>query len=200
MPTPLATTAAGRSAAPSIAWRTRIITRLRADAQRAQAQARDPGGQRGATLRPARPDHTPATGSSGKPLPGLLTTLRPRAATRRLPLPRAPRHSSIAATPPIPTGRPRLLIHLAVVKTRKQPPDCMGFRPVYGQGNGRPDPGILRLVPDRANVACSSVAGSTLLPIAVRSGEFIGRGPGSAQRAPSERSRCCAARRTARSA
>ena len=31
------------------------------------------------------------------------------------------------------------------------PPD--GFRPGFGQGNGLPDPGILRLVPDRANVA-----------------------------------------------
>jgi hypothetical protein len=32
----------------------------------------------------------------------------------------------------------------------------MGFRPdPDGQGNGRPDPGILRLVPDRANVVCS---------------------------------------------
>ena len=28
-------------------------------------------GNRGTTLQPARPDHTPATGSSGKPLPGL---------------------------------------------------------------------------------------------------------------------------------
>ena len=37
--------------------------------------------------------------------------------------------------------------------------------------------GILRLIPDRANVACSSVAGSTL-SIAVRSGGFIGCGPG----------------------
>ena len=48
-----------------------VFTRLRADAQRARAQAGDPGGQWGTTLQPARPDHTPATGSSGKPLPGL---------------------------------------------------------------------------------------------------------------------------------
>src|SRR5262249_22992676 len=35
---------------------------------------------RGTTLSPARPAHTPGTGSSDKPLPGLVTTLRPRPA------------------------------------------------------------------------------------------------------------------------
>jgi transposase len=47
-----------------------VFTRLQIDAQRTQPQVRDPGGHRGTTLQPARPDHTPATGSSGKPLPG----------------------------------------------------------------------------------------------------------------------------------
>ena len=41
-------------------------------------------GNRGTTLQPARPDHTPATGSSGKPLPGLATSQRPM--TMPLPL------------------------------------------------------------------------------------------------------------------
>ena len=35
-------------------------------------------GSRGTALSPARPAHTPGTGSSDKPLPGLVTTLRPR--------------------------------------------------------------------------------------------------------------------------
>ena len=34
-------------------------------------------GNRGTTLHPGRPAHTPTTGSSGKPLPGLPPTLRP---------------------------------------------------------------------------------------------------------------------------
>jgi hypothetical protein len=34
-------------------------------------------GSTGTALQPARPDHTPATGSSAKPLPGLAATLRP---------------------------------------------------------------------------------------------------------------------------
>ena len=48
-------------------------------------------GNRGTTLQPARPAHTPGTGSSDKPLPGPVTTLRPRPATQRpsLPLPKA---------------------------------------------------------------------------------------------------------------
>jgi hypothetical protein len=50
------------------------------------APQRTPGareGNRGTTLQPARPDHTPGTGSSDKPLPGPVTTLRPQPATRR---------------------------------------------------------------------------------------------------------------------
>jgi len=48
-----------------------VFTRLKADTPSApQPQVRDPGGQQGTTLQPSRPDHTPATGSSGKPLPG----------------------------------------------------------------------------------------------------------------------------------
>jgi transposase len=56
-----------------------IHARLQAGARRAAA-APGPGGQPGTTLIPARPAHTPDTGSSGKPLPGLATTLRPRPA------------------------------------------------------------------------------------------------------------------------
>jgi len=44
-------------------------------------------GNRGTTLTPARPDHTPGTGSSDKPLPGPATTLRPQPATQRPALP-----------------------------------------------------------------------------------------------------------------
>ena len=44
-------------------------------------------GNRGTTLQPARPAHTPGTGSSDKPLPGLATTLRPKPAAQRLALP-----------------------------------------------------------------------------------------------------------------
>ena len=42
-------------------------------------------GNRGTTLQPGRPAHTPTTGSSGKPLPGLPPSLRPPL----LPLPRS---------------------------------------------------------------------------------------------------------------
>jgi hypothetical protein len=54
------------------------------------APQRAPGareGNRGTTLQPARPDHTPGTGSSDKPLPGPVTTLRPQPATQRRALP-----------------------------------------------------------------------------------------------------------------
>ena len=40
-------------------------------------------GSRGTALSPARPDCTPGTGCSDKPLPGPLTTLRPQPATQR---------------------------------------------------------------------------------------------------------------------
>jgi transposase len=53
-----------------------IYARLQADAVRGARE-----GNRGTTLIPARPAHTPDTGSSGKPLPGLVTTLRPQPAT-----------------------------------------------------------------------------------------------------------------------
>jgi len=62
-----------------------IFACLQADARRAAAAAaKSPGGQPGTTLQPGRPALTPATGSSGKPLPGLPATLRP-------PLPPFPR-------------------------------------------------------------------------------------------------------------
>ena len=86
-----------------------------------------------------------------------------------------------------------------IARRRRYANACTGFRPVSVRAMAVRIRALLRLVPDRANVACSSVAGSTL-SIAVTSGWFIGRGPGSAQRAPSGRSRRCAARRTVRSA
>jgi len=64
-----------------------IFACLQADARRAAASAKSPGGQQGTTLSPARPDCTPGTGSSDKPLPGPATTLRLRPATRRPALP-----------------------------------------------------------------------------------------------------------------
>jgi transposase len=65
-----------------------IFACLQADAQRAAAKS--PGGQPGTTLHPGRPAHTPTTGSSGRPLPGLPPTLRPRLQTP--PLASFPRH------------------------------------------------------------------------------------------------------------
>ncbi len=64
-----------------------VFARLQADARRAAARARTREGNRGTTLHPARPDHTPDTGSSGKPLPGLTTTLRRRPPARGQQLP-----------------------------------------------------------------------------------------------------------------
>ena len=54
------------------------------DARRAAA-AKSREGNRGTTLQPGRPAHTPTTGSSGKPLPGLPPSPRPPL----LPLPRS---------------------------------------------------------------------------------------------------------------
>ena len=56
----------------------------RRPARRGAPGARE--GNRGTTLSPARPDCTPDTGSSDKPLPGPVTTLRPRPANQRLDL------------------------------------------------------------------------------------------------------------------
>jgi hypothetical protein len=76
-----------------------IFARLLADArragQRAARTARE--GNRGTTLTPARPAHTPNAGSSDKPLPDLGTTIRPgtRAAT---PSPSKPTSTKTLAT------------------------------------------------------------------------------------------------------
>jgi transposase len=56
-----------------------IYARLLADARRARQRParRAREGNRGTTLTPARPAHTPNAGSSDKPLPDLGTTIRP---------------------------------------------------------------------------------------------------------------------------
>ncbi len=68
-----------------------IYARLLADARRAgqQPARRAREGNRGTTLTPARPAHTPHAGSSDKPLPDPGTTIRPgtRAATPSPPKP-----------------------------------------------------------------------------------------------------------------
>jgi hypothetical protein len=52
-----------------------VFTRLRADVQRVAARAESPGGQTGnGSVYPARSAHTPDVGSSGKPVPGPVTT------------------------------------------------------------------------------------------------------------------------------
>jgi len=61
-----------------------IFACLQAGARRAAARLGAREGSRGTTLSPARPARTPGAGSSGKPLPGPVTTLRPRPAARRL--------------------------------------------------------------------------------------------------------------------
>ena len=56
-----------------------IFACLQADARRAAApRRRAREGNRGTTLHPGRPAHTPSTGTSDKPLPGPAATLRPR--------------------------------------------------------------------------------------------------------------------------
>ena len=80
-------------------------------------------GNRGTTLMPARPAHTPDTGSSGKPLPGLATTLRPRPAPTAAPgIPRSRPHSAAgkASRPRQPTKpqRPK-----ATSSSAKRPPE-----------------------------------------------------------------------------
>ena len=64
-----------------------IFARLQADARRAAASPRQgsPGGQRGATLPPARPAHTPDAGSSAKPLPDPPPPYDPSQLPRRTP-------------------------------------------------------------------------------------------------------------------
>jgi hypothetical protein len=59
-----------------------IFACLHADAQRA-AHARGAGGQRGTTLSPARPAHTPRHRLFGQATPGPAPTLRPRTAPGR---------------------------------------------------------------------------------------------------------------------
>ena len=56
-----------------------LYARLQADARRAAERPaqRAREGNRGTTLSPARPAHTPNTGSSAKPLPDPTPTLRP---------------------------------------------------------------------------------------------------------------------------
>jgi hypothetical protein len=59
-----------------------IFACLQADARRAAARAGDPGGQRGNDSAAGAAGLHPGTGSSGKPLPGLATSLRPQTPTR----------------------------------------------------------------------------------------------------------------------
>ena len=59
-----------------------IYARLQADARRVPRMPRAREGNRGTTLAPAWPACTPRAGSSGKPLPGLATTLRPQPAAQ----------------------------------------------------------------------------------------------------------------------
>ncbi len=60
-----------------------IFACLQADARRAAAaSAKDPGGQQGNDSVASAAGSHPGTGSSGKPLPGPVTTLRPRPATQ----------------------------------------------------------------------------------------------------------------------
>ena len=68
-----------------------IFACLQADARRAAARAGGPGGQQGNDSVASVASSTPSAGSSDKPLPGLLTTLRPRQADRCpvLPMPGA---------------------------------------------------------------------------------------------------------------
>jgi transposase len=67
-----------------------IFACLQAGARRAAARAGAREGSRGTALPPARPACTPGAGSSDKPLPDPVTTLRPRPAAARARL-RVPR-------------------------------------------------------------------------------------------------------------
>ena len=66
-----------------------IFACLQADARRAAARAGGPGGQQGNDSAACAAGLHPGTGSSDKPLPGLVTRLRPPLATRR-PAPSVP--------------------------------------------------------------------------------------------------------------
>ena len=57
-----------------------LYARLRADARKG-----GPGGNRGISLSPGRPAHTPNTGSSDKPLPDLKPAYEPAAPTSAMP-------------------------------------------------------------------------------------------------------------------
>jgi transposase len=70
-----------------------IFARLQADAWQATAHAKGPEGQQGNALSPARPAHTPGTGSSAKPLPGLTHTTTPASAQRAKATTRKPRRT-----------------------------------------------------------------------------------------------------------
>ena len=64
-----------------------IFACLQADARRAAARAGGPGGQQGNDSVASAAGFTPGTGSSDKPLPGPVTTLRPRPPAHRPDLP-----------------------------------------------------------------------------------------------------------------
>ena len=64
-----------------------IFACLQADARRAAARPGGPGGQQGNDSVASAAGYTPGTGSSDKPLPGPVTTLRPRPSAQRPDLP-----------------------------------------------------------------------------------------------------------------
>ena len=85
-------------------------------------------------------------------------------------------HLDLVSVPAVPTLRReanrgssparaalRLLSQTVAALTRRASSRWCGLPAGFGQGNGRPDPGILRLVPDRANVVCSCALGLSTL-------------------------------------
>jgi hypothetical protein len=94
-----------------------IYQHLKADARRAAAAA-GPGGHPGTALSPARPDCTPNTGSSAKPLPDLNPPYgrgpaRPRPRARAAPVGPGNRCPSTRPPDPRPSLMPRARLRAA---------------------------------------------------------------------------------------
>ena len=115
-----------------------IFACLQADARRAAAVPGAREGSRGTTLQPARPARTPGTGSSDKPLPGPVTTLRPRPAAHRLVPPAAGAELAIprvAAT--LPPATPKVQVERPQRTEDERPGGAARRRPYTGREEGQ---------------------------------------------------------------
>jgi len=116
-----------------------IFACLQADAGGPQPAAGAREGSRGTTLTPARPARTPDTGSSDKPLPGPVTTLRPQPPAQR---PASPPGTEPAVPRSLPPCRQRSRGSRRSARSEARTNDLQARRDdAYTRPRGRTDPG-----------------------------------------------------------